>query len=194
MLRRWIAAVLLSALSTLPGATCAPEPSDDLWYLPTTEGSQWVYQLSDIEDALLTLTLTSVETHKDRVIVEIGTELLGRIRTIKTMAVFPGALLEISPGSAPPAWELREGGKKGTKWESTERHFRSDVTVVYSAEGAETIEVPAGRFRAVRIDAVYEYRGVRIRRSRWYAPGIGLVKETGAGLELQLKSFTRGKQ
>jgi hypothetical protein len=59
----------------------------------------------------------------------------------------------------------------------------------------EWVEVPAGRFRAVRVDwdrqrdAEEEWRV-----TRWYAPGVGMVKERNAGHLRVLVAFTQARQ
>jgi hypothetical protein len=49
-----------------------------------------------------------------------------------------------------------------------------DGTIV----GVESVEVPAGRFRCVKVRIVGTHEKVRmVERTSWYAPGVGLVKE-----------------
>ena len=77
----------------------------------------------------------------------------------------------------------------GTKWEVGGEGGRTVYTV-----GAvdEEVKVPAGTFRCVRVDTLYN--GVT-PNVYWYAPGVGMVKQTMGGPDIvaTLKSFTPGK-
>jgi hypothetical protein len=61
--------------------------------------------------------------------------------------------------------------------------------------GEEVVEVPAGKFTAVRVDSVYSADGEESTMSRWFAPNVGLVKMVhgGGSRTTVLKSFTPGK-
>jgi hypothetical protein len=67
---------------------------------------------------------------------------------------------------------------------------------VITIHGFEEVEVPAGKYRAVRVDtAAGMFNGNPVEAKAWYAPGIGLVKSEGSfGHKLVLKSFTPGKE
>ena len=56
----------------------------------------------------------------------------------------------------------------------------------------EEVEVPAGKSKCVRVDAVFN--GVT-PNVYWYVPGVGLVKNTMGGRDIvaTLKTFTPGK-
>ena len=59
--------------------------------------------------------------------------------------------------------------------------------------------VPAGRFTATRIEIEVRLNGGRaIRHERWYAPGVGLVKQVETDgrrkAVMVLKRFERGKK
>jgi hypothetical protein len=62
-----------------------------------------------------------------------------------------------------------------------------------SAHGPEEVLVPAGKYRAIRV----EYRGAKDGKEEtatfWYAAEVGLVKMVCAGAVQELKSFTPGK-
>jgi DUF3108-like len=70
--------------------------------------------------------------------------------------------------------------------------------VKFKAVGEEEVEVPAGRFKAVRVEQVEEVRGRPTRAEEWYAPGVGLVRRVshqGAIRQVvELQSFTPGKE
>jgi len=79
----------------------------------------------------------------------------------------------------PPQQYLPNPLVAGQKWEGT----RKDPTQVEYHEksrvlGAETVTVPAGKFRAMKV--VTEISGGKAAKTRtnWYAEGVGLVKSS----------------
>jgi hypothetical protein len=68
----------------------------------------------------------------------------------------------------------------------------------FTAGGSEEVEVPAGKYKAVRVDADGTIAGTRTGVTYWFAPDIGVVKMrysiAGSDSVLELKSFTPGKK
>jgi hypothetical protein len=83
--------------------------------------------------------------------------------------------------------------KKGEKWEDKiSAPTNAGVgTITYTAVGEEEVEVPAGKFKAIRVDSVTGGEGVA--ETEWFALGIGVVKRSGDGFTYSLKSFKPGK-
>jgi hypothetical protein len=61
----------------------------------------------------------------------------------------------------------------------------------------EEVEVPAGKFKAVRVVSKWSLNGRDVENTSWHAPGVGVVKmvtKAGGTEEVRvLKSFTPGK-
>jgi hypothetical protein len=59
------------------------------------------------------------------------------------------------------------------------------------------VEVPAGKFKALRVEWKTDENVLALTATRWYAPGVGLVKEVtssgGAEQTQVLKSFRAEK-
>ena len=123
-----------------------------------------------------------------------------------------------------PECLVRPAGKGGAKWEWTltdPARFRQmldrplpgykvegNVLVspnggrlglrahVYEAVGVEDVVVPAGTFRALRVERSVrdEARPEDFRRTAWYAPGVGVVQTAMNGRPFeQLQSFEPGR-
>ena len=62
--------------------------------------------------------------------------------------------------------------------------------------GVEDIEVPAGKFSAVRVEDEYSFRGgeEKSRETYWFAPNVGVVKADYGHTKVILKSFVPGKE
>ena len=70
--------------------------------------------------------------------------------------------------------------------------------MVVKVHRREKVEVPAGKFKSIRVEQETEANGKTVRYEEWYAPEVGLVKKVfhhlGAAKQVQvLKSFTPGK-
>jgi hypothetical protein len=93
----------------------------------------------------------------------------------------------------PPACLIKLPYKVGVEWDI--RIGNGKCPRKAKAVGEEIIKVPAGSFRAVRIDM--EILGIdkpADHMTYWYAPDVGLVKSTFNGkIVLALKSFNLGR-
>lgn len=74
----------------------------------------------------------------------------------------------------PPYLLLRRGTLPGDSWEAEARSGAMADTLRYSVGAEEDVVTPAGRFRAFPVSE----RGRTVEYRRWYAPGVGMVKET----------------
>jgi hypothetical protein len=102
-----------------------------------------------------------------------------------------------------PECYLRLPLKKGDTWETAHTHEGETVTAKYMFAGEEDVEVPAGKFRCLRIKSEYLFQGWTFTDTRWFAPRRGMVKEVIVGKDNEkvlmdyvrttvLKSFTPG--
>ncbi len=66
-------------------------------------------------------------------------------------------------------------GRKEWTWTGAMGHDSAKVRSAVTAE--ETVRVPAGTFAALRVQIETETLRCKGRATRWYAPGVGLVKE-----------------
>jgi hypothetical protein len=96
----------------------------------------------------------------------------------------------------PPREELRLPAKAGNAWtwDPAGASHNPPTTVTYKVVGEEEVEVPAGKFKAVRVEAVWAAGPVTHRTETWYAPRVGMVKRVvGVGKdqqETELLSFS----
>jgi len=86
----------------------------------------------------------------------------------------------------------------GGKWETTSsRNVRNGVMTLHgtnSVRGVEEVRVPAGRFKAVRVDSCLSMNGQPPwKMTNWFAPGVGVVRDESSPTTLALKSFTLGQ-
>lgn len=167
---------------------------------PTQVGTKWVYQLP-AENVSVVLT-DSVKTDSRTVVVSEYTERDGRRCTWEKVAVSDDGIWLVADSVSiykPPIRWIKATAKQEEKWmidsaykfgEDTEGYFQRVGTITFI--GMEKVKVPAGVFYARRMEA----RGGRVwTETRWYAPGVGLVKWIrNNGDTILLKSFALGKE
>lgn len=97
----------------------------------------------------------------------------------------PMPLLKL-PAAGTPAWEYRTTDGNGKA-----------ILLAFKVSGEEEVKVPAGTFKAVRVDMARTAGGDTVSGTLWFAPRVGPVKQvTEAGKTVRtevLKSFTPGK-
>jgi hypothetical protein len=186
-------------------AAAAPAPEgagrNDL-YFPTREGTRRVYeQRARGITYEHTEVVIKVEKKGDAFRVTTGQEVQpGAILKTVTDVSAKGVYLVEHAGQvhADPVPLLKLPAKAGASWTVQRRipAAHGVVTCTYTVGKVEEVKVPAGKFKAIRVE---EKAGpaLRLSATRWYAPGVGLVKAItflGKNEQTQvLKSWTRGK-
>lgn len=189
----------------LTGATAlaAPlpkTPDAQPYYLPTVVGTKSVYQ----EKTSLGHTFEYTGVVTESVKTSKGLQV-----TIKYKREFGDPDVVVSEASNtgvtrlqmgrkeldPPKEVLRSSARKGDgwKWEGT------SGTHNFTYGGEEDVEVPAGKFKAIRIDEENKLGKLTVHIKNWYAPNVGLVKQIQTALGettcvVELKSITQPKK
>jgi hypothetical protein len=169
----------------------------DLYY-PIKVGDKLVYEFTREGEASIerTITITASEEKEGEWIVttehfpaEVSN---GKLR-ISKKGVFQiemtGTVLE------PPVPVLQLPAKVGDTWEVI--GIKSIPTHTNKVMGEEEVNVPAGKYKAIRIDTTIPLDPKPITFSYWHAPGVGVVKFASTSGQKEytqvLKSFTPGK-
>jgi hypothetical protein len=168
--------VLAVAAQATRAAPALKDRPADLLYAPTRVGDTQVYEQRGRGRAVRSAhVVTGVEEKGGTFLVTIERE--GR----------PGAWTELSVSGRGVVWRTRMAeklddpvpwlklpAKPGGTWsyESKPGNFKR----TYTAGPEEEVEVPAGRFRAVRVDEEFARGGERARHTFWHARRVGLVK------------------
>jgi hypothetical protein len=203
MLCRVTVALAMAAFVQVAGA--GPKPAGEekpALYLPTTVGDKRVVELSaNGRTAETTEWVTGVETKGGITVVSFSREEGGR--TINNYRVSKDGLFNLSAGGFvldPPLQMLKLPPKEGETWEVTSPApaGKPAEKFKYTTGKQEDVEVPAGKFKAVRVELEETLGGATRKSTFWYAPGVGMVKtvtrhEQG-DLVQQLKSFTPARK
>jgi hypothetical protein len=214
---RFLAVLSLAALLlAVSRAASAPEGPPEKPYLTTTKGAALVYRYTTTDDQGL-----PVESEVKTVVMAVAKADAGTVVTLSekmegheyggtdtflisekglfttgTSLTDPDLQCERSWKIDPPACLLRLPHKDGAQWEyncPSQPGGLMGGKATNTAHGPEEVIVPAGKYRAIRV----EYRGTKNGKEEtatfWYAPEVGLVKMVCAGAVQELKSFTPEK-
>jgi hypothetical protein len=189
----------LSLAAVVTAAEMAPPPRL-VPYFPTKAGAKWVYADGGTEDRVV--LLSDVESKGGATVLTLVTREPGdktapheKLR-ISEKGVFQTEAL----GKAvdPPRCVLKLPVTKGQKWEESSKEDGLEIKTTYTAFGPEDVEVPAGKFKAIRVELETVFtspngtKSVGHRLTEWYAPGVGCIKQVGGEAVTVLKSFTPG--
>jgi hypothetical protein len=198
-----VAAAALTILTALSSAAPAPKDPKAAAYFPTTVGTKWVYEEPGFGESVH--EVTAVETKGEATLVTVSYAYPGgrspepEPQGVYQLRVTADGLYELPrkfEGNFPPRCALKLPFAPGKEWEWS---LDGGVLVVkYKATGPEEVKVPAGSYKAARVDCVLAVDEVRFEYSVWYAPGVGVVKRQSGNKGVVehttvLKSFTPGK-
>jgi hypothetical protein len=191
----------LCACAALSAAPMAPVPAHlmpkDPAYFPTAVGTVWVYTQPEYE---MKLVVTKAEKAGEGTLVSVENVVAaGKTLPIHKVLVSRTGLAwaeEAGEAYTPPVGLLRLPHRPADVWRTSSKRTvaaKKPFVLTFEAEmtdcGEEEVRVPAGAFRALRVDSEVSLNGNKERVSRWYAPGVGLVKEQRPHTVRELKSF-----
>jgi hypothetical protein len=169
-------------------------------FFPTTVGTKWVYIDNGKDEH--SRFIGEAEKKGDEMTLVMKTTLpRGEIVVAEELIVSPRGVFYKSFTEAqvcdPPLCTLKYPITPGEKWNYKGVCFEHKLEVALKVYDLEEVEVPAGKFKAYRVE--WKELGKDRGKTCWYAPGIGSVKEIHSyppfsRVERVLKSFKPGKQ
>lgn len=204
---------LLLVLAAGSGATAASP--DDGSYFPLAKGHRWVYKTDYDEDTEIVHEVTGSEKlgETECLIVEHravnAKEDRNRILRKEWLAPGEGGVFihKILRGRSEmevekPFFKLKTELKKDDEWEGDAKATENPAHHHCRVEQEETVEVPAGKFKAVKVSVKIESGQRHVAEGyEWYARKVGMVKSEmtirfgaeGTTLVFELKEFKLGK-
>jgi hypothetical protein len=171
-------------------AHAAPAPKGkDAVYFPTKEGDTRVYEIrvGDKVEGSFKDKVTKVEKKDEGLDVTIARDGPGTSAFVTVISVTKEGLFRVAfdgESLEKPIPLLKMPAKVGTKWEL-------DGGATYTITKEEEVEVPAGKFPAIRVESVSGTSKTLL----WFAPNVGLIKMQSEGSDRVhvLKEFKAGK-
>lgn len=176
----------------------APKPKDDGKpdYYPTQLGTRWEYKV--VGELTLTMVVTDLEKKEGGTVATLETKIGERVVGTERVAVSDKGVFRVEVDKTalnPPTTILPNPVRAGQLWAS--KFGSPAINMAFTVRGLEWVEVPLGKYKALRVDGAGEIAGARTDVTYWYAPDLGLVrmKRATAGTDsvLELKAFTPGK-
>lgn len=163
-------------------------------FIPFRKGIRWVYKQGDTE---FVQTVTKIEKVGGTECFVLESGLSGSAERMWVAVSGEGVFLhQVDSGGSPltlskPALMLKYPLKKGDRWEALVPSGETNLEYQFENAGPESVEVPAGKFEAWKIQGKGIASGREFSVTYWYAKGVGKVKQvTSAGkgeLRLELK-------
>ena len=172
-----------------------PKPGAD--YFPLRAGDSWTYRNTG-DDSRYTIKVLSEEPQADGTILY-QVELRAGVIVLKFFSKPKGWVLlhadrypeheGLEAKYEPPKQYLPNPLKTGLKWNWAGRDYTStEVTEASEVTGSETVTVPAGKFRAMKVVSKITGGAAVMTKTYWYADGVGLVKTTTEAGEIKYGS------
>ena len=184
--------VLFPLLAVSVAAQRSRAPVRD--YFPLRVGDSWTY-LHDDGDFKFTIKVNSVEKQADgtmRYMVQklAGAEIHEWYSKVDGWVLMHGQAYVgqegIKVNYEPGRQYLKNPLVAGTKWTwKGKGNTGQDITESNRVIGLETLKVPAGTFRAMKIVSVVSDGDAVMTKTYWYADGVGLIKSTTEGREIK---------
>jgi hypothetical protein len=175
----------------------APVPDDGLKtrYYPIKSGTKWTYRTGG---KTFVVKIESVETKNGATVINIVTEEANGISNSyeKLLLSEKGVFRISSLGEKvePPMCLLKLPAKPGMEWEADAGGLV--VKETHKLFGPEEIEVPAGKYKAIRVESkvIYANLDEPLRYTDWYVPGVGCIKSVRGESVTELEAFTPSKK
>jgi hypothetical protein len=188
---RLLAVSLFIPLIALLPAPAAPVPKhlmpkDEIICFPTRVGDRLVHDLSGAE---VVEQVANVEKTEAGLKITLAQQTV--IATARGLMVVEYAGQKLDP----PVWFLKLPHHNDNRW--TETWKMGNETWNLETAGWEDVKVPAGTFRAIRVERteVSLVSGLpRGGTTYWYAPGLGCIKWSSRNTTRELTAITHEKQ
>lgn len=205
-MRRFLTSAVGTIMILMGGLelTAAPmkKSLDKPIFFPHRLGDALVYQHGDGDAAPEEIvSVTKVEETEGAVFVTVARAMKGKPAKNSKARIDDRGVFWLEIGSRsldPPICILTTPATRGKTWEDAIKLSGGDTAKTkYTIASEEEIEVPAGKFRAIRVDVDSEINGEHSMGVEWHAPDVGLVKSVTkvepAAITITLKSRTSGK-
>jgi hypothetical protein len=178
--------------SALPIQKDKPKPA--LFY-PTQVGTKRVYEQAGKDNYVE--VITDVTTKGEVTLVTVQELVDGKLEPSDVVSVTENGLSSLYRGKDkldPPITFLKLDAKPGESWKVESSAADRKFKVRFTFTGEEEVKVPAGRYKALKLESEMTSNGRTFTATAWYAKGVGMVKSVSPGGTQELKSITVAKK
>lgn len=170
-------AMLICCVFACPLVAAEPETND---LFPLAIGNSWTYRVSGQDDRFV-VKVVGIEKIGELLPFKLEASLRDRVVATEHLLIDQDSILRVRVDKddvVPPLCICKLPSMKKATAKMGFRLGMKYGNVTYTTTLDEVVIVPAGRFTTVRVDADTTDNGVRVRTSSWFAPKIGIVKQT----------------
>lgn len=172
--------------------SAAPLPADrEVVYFPLIKNTRWV--ITQYESEIPEVVMDVVEQDEDKVVTVGRLDASGKPYAAYRMVVSLNGLTQLPADNEKDGVPFRalKLPKTSDPWVGKDDPKNGGFCVLRHLD-AETVEVPAGRFKCIRVEMKVKETGLDdIRVVSWYAPNVGCVRIDLDGKPFRvMKSFT----
>lgn len=172
------------ALSCQPLATAQEKTQDSKSYYPLKAGNKWTYQIESdtaAKGSKLINQIAKIEKIDGVSLSRLETTAKGKVVASEHLSITGKGIFrnryngtEVSP----PICMLKFPIKKDSTWKVESKVGEEKLSVSCKLD-EEEIEVPAGKFKTVKVvmDAEVVGAGIIVSTTYWFAQGVGVVKQ-----------------
>jgi hypothetical protein len=169
-------------------------------YYPLQEGTKWHYRVEVAGQTVqVTNQIAKVEKIDGQPLARLETVVKGQVSASEHLRTNAQGIFRHRYNGIdvqPPLCLLKYPVKDGETWSTDIKIGGMQLKVMCRTGRAEEVQVPAGKFKAVTSDVETEVMGIKVTTKYWFAPGVGVVKQTanlgGQDVTLQLEKFEQG--
>jgi uncharacterized protein DUF3108 len=151
-------------------------------YYPLKPGTKWIYQVeANGKKVEVTSQIAKLETIEGKSLALVERLVGGDVKETEHLtATDKGIFRNRANGVelSPPVCLLQCPVKKGDTWESETTLGNQQMKVKSKTVDFEEVTVPAGKYKAIRVDVEIAVAGLNANFSYWFAPDVGIVKQT----------------
>lgn len=191
---RFVAAFLLAVWPAL----AAPVPKDFKKnlpvYFPLNPGDEWVYELPGGTTArVITRDVAEKDGTKTGTLVTLVGEKEVATETVRVDRAGVHRTNIAEHAIEPPVTMISFDPERENKWTVKAKVQGQEIAGSYEVAGKEGVEVPAGKYAAVKVVADLTVAGQPAKFQFWFAEGVGQVKVVfeiaGTKQEMTLKEY-----
>ncbi len=170
-------------------------------YYPLKPGTKWIYKVEGNGKKLeLTSQIAKLETIEGKSLALVEKLIGGNVtETEHLTATDKGVFRNRTNGIelSPPVCLIKYPIKKGETWESEATLANQQMKVKSKSVDIEEVTVPAGKYKAIRVDVEISVAGFNANFKYWFAPDVGVVKQTtdlgGSKISAELEKYEPAK-
>jgi hypothetical protein len=200
---KWVTAIFVVLAVAVSAFAQVPPPKKKLPdYFPLKLGTKWIYELDPGTGVKLpvTIEIAKIEDIDGKPLARLETIIGGKVTATEYLSSTPAGVFRHRSNDvevAPPLCIVKYPFKEGDSFEAETVIGNQKIKMTIKNGKSEEVTVRRVKYQTIAVSIETSVNGVRINDTKWYAPGIGVVKaDTDFGdkkIKLELVKFEPAK-